>query len=939
MTVTAVAYLTSRHVILEDSEKSLVREMRARLNATQGTLESFLLLRHPEGVEGLVSAFGSDLGLSVVFATDNEGVILSSTNDREVGLAWSATGYGIEPELAERVTRDMVSEVQVSADRRWLNGYTSICSPHAPNRPQTRQCGLLFHQIDLRQHQAKALASLYGQTVLIAIGFAVSALLMVLVAHRLVTVRVSRIMATLRKFGEGTRDRRTGLRGGDELASLGQSVDGLLDRIDQDEQALRRSEQFKQAIIDSANSSIISTDAAGVIQSFSAGAERMLGYREEDIVGKATPALIHDPEEVAHRAAELSTELGREIAPGFEVFIAKAALGMVDENEWSYIRRDGSRLTVSLSVTALFDTADRVSGYLGVARDITAEKAVVQRLRLAKQVFETAGEAIVVTDADTRIVDVNPAYLEITGFAREEVLGQTPSIVKSDRHDRSFYREMWHSLTTTGRWSGELWDRRKNGEVFPQWLTIDAIQDDNGRVTNYVGLFKDFTQQKAVEMKLERMAYFDPLTGLPNRALFRDRLEHEIGVAQRSGDSVALMFIDLDRFKYVNDTLGHDIGDKLLVEAAQRILGSLRQSDTVARLGGDEFTVVLSSVKDAAHAAHVAGKLIHDLQGAFHIQGNEVYIGASIGLAMYPQDGEDFVTLTKNADSAMYRAKHSGRGRYQFFTAEMDTLNSRRLAIEVGLRSALTLGELRLQYQPKLDLDSREVLGFEALLRWTHPELGELPPGEFIPLAEDIGMIAPIGNWVLHEACAQVRSWHDAGHPGLQVSVNLSARQFQHDSLVDEARRALQECGLAPETLEFELTEGLLMDDAERSSQVIHALRALGTGISIDDFGTGYSSLSYLKKFPIQTLKIDRSFVRDIVTDPDDAAIVRAIVSMADHLRLKVVAEGVENPAQHEFLRRVGCTRGQGYHYAPPLDSGQVLHYLQSRDRSLYAVE
>ena len=939
MTVTVVAYLSSRHVVLADSEESLVQEMRTRLNATQGTLERFLLLQHPEGVRELVSAFGSDLDLIVVLATDHEGVILSSTSYREVGLPWTATDYGIDPTIAERVTRNMVSEVQVSADGRRLNGYISICSPHASIGLRAGQCGLLFHQIDLRHHQDKALASLDGQTRLIGIGFAISALLMLLVAHRLVTVRVSRIMATLRRFAEGTRNQHIGLRGGDELASLGQSVDGLLDRITEDESALRQSEQFKQAIIDSANSSIISTDATGVIQSFSAGAERMLGYREEDMVGKTTPALIHDPGEIAQRAAELTTELGRRIVPGFGVFTMKAAMGMADENEWTYIRKDGSRLTVSLSVTALFDTADRISGYLGVARDVTEEKALVQRLRLAKQVFETAGEAIVVTDADTRIIDVNPAYLEITGFSREEVLGQTPSIVKSDRHDRSFYREMWHSLSTTGRWSGELWDRRKDGEVFPQWLTIDAIQDDNGRVINYVGLFKDFTQQKAVEMKLERMAYYDPLTGLPNRALFRDRLEHEIGVAQRSGDFVALMFLDLDRFKYVNDTLGHDIGDKLLVEAAQRILGSLRQSDTVARLGGDEFTVVLSAVKDVSHAAHVADKLIEDLQGAFRIQGNEVYIGASIGLALYPQDGEDFVTLTKNADTAMYRAKHSGRGRYQCFTAEMDTLNSRRLAIEIGLRSALTLGELRLQYQPKLAIDTRQVLGFEALLRWTHPELGELSPSEFIPLAEDIGMIAPIGNWVIREACAQARSWHEAGYPALHVSVNLSVRQFQHESLVDEVRSALEDCGLAPETLEFELTEGLLMEDAERSSQIMHALRALGPGISIDDFGTGYSSLSYLKKFPIQTLKIDRSFVRDIVTDKDDAAIVRAIVSMTDNLRLNVVAEGVETAEQHEFLRRVGCTQVQGYHYAPPLDSGQVLCYLKTGDRSLYAVK
>jgi diguanylate cyclase (GGDEF)-like protein len=400
-------------------------------------------------------------------------------------------------------------------------------------------------------------------------------------------------------------------------------------------------------------------------------------------------------------------------------------------------------------------------------------------------------------------------------------------------------------------------------------------------------------------------------------------------LARRSGGNIAVMFIDLDRFKYVNDSLGHDVGDQLLIEAASRIQASVRQSDTVARLGGDEFTVILSSLKDTAHAGHVADKLIQGLQEVFEIAANHVFIGASIGLAIYPFDGEDFVTLTKNADTAMYLAKQSGRGRYKFFTPEMDAANARRLAIEVGLRSALDLGQLSLRYQPQIHLASQRTLGFEVLLRWSHPELGEVPPSEFIPLAEENGMIVPIGHWVLRTACEQLRSWHKAGHPQLRISVNLSARQFQHEALIDDIEGVIAECGLAPGELEFELTEGILMGDADRSLEVIQALRDVGVSISVDDFGTGYSSLSYLKRFPIHALKIDRSFVRDVATDPEDAAIVRAIISLAERLKLQVIAEGVENHDQYDFLRREGCTQAQGYLYAAPLQPDEALGYLQ----------
>jgi diguanylate cyclase (GGDEF)-like protein/PAS domain S-box-containing protein len=933
VSVTLVAFATSRHFVLQELEANLLQEVRTRLAAIQGPLERFLLLSHPEGVKKVISANGSALDLRVQFVADREGLILASTKYRQEGLFWAELDYGLDSAVVERVTRAQVGEVAITPDRRWINGYISICDPHAAAGLRPGRCGFLFQQVDLQFHRDKALESLYQQARISATGFAISALLLWLLVHRVVTTRVGRLLGSLGRFASGERETRVALQGNDELATIGQQVDLLLDELAADEAALRHSEQFKQAMIDSANASIISTDAQGLIQSFSAGSERMLGYRAQDLVGIATPVLIHDPVEVAERAAVLSRELGRDITPGFEVFVAKARLGAADENEWTYIRRDGSRLTVALSVTALLDEHGEISGFLGVARDISEEKSVVQRLRLAERVFESAGEAILVTDADTCIVDVNPAYLEVTGYSREEIIGATPRLAKSGRHDREFYAGMWDAIRRTGCWSGELWDRRKNGVVFPQWLTINAIKDDQGQVTHYVGIFKDVTQQKAVEEKLERMAYYDPLTGLPNRTLFRDRLEHELSVAQRNQTQVALLFIDLDRFKYVNDSLGHDAGDQLLVEAARRIKHAVRDSDTLARLGGDEFTLVLAGVEDAARVGTVADKVIQALQQPFQLGSSEAFIGASIGIALYPQDGADFVTLNKNADTAMYLAKQSGRGRYKFFTPELDEANARRMALETRLRSALERGELSLNYQPKIDLENGSLLGFEALLRWRHPTLGAVPPNEFIPLAEETGLIIPIGSWVLRTACRQLREWHEAGHRRLHMAVNLSARQLQHGSLVAEVGALLQEFDLPPEALELELTETLLMADADRSYQDVQALRSLGVGISIDDFGTGYSSLSYLKKFPLQTLKIDRSFVRDIATDPDDAAIVRAIVSLADRLRLQVVAEGVETRQQVDFLRGEGCTQAQGYYFAPPLTAAEALAYLQDRRR------
>ena len=554
-----------------------------------------------------------------------------------------------------------------------------------------------------------------------------------------------------------------------------------------------------------------------------------------------------------------------------------------------------------------------------------------RHLRLAEKVFETTFEGIMVTDAHLVIESINPAFTKITGYEAHEVQGKTPGILSSGRHDSDYYRKMRLELAENGCWQGEIWNRRKKGEIYPEWLSISTVKNKEGRITNYVAIFSDITERKASEDHVRHLAHHDALTNLPNRMLLMERLSHALVHAHRHGQRVAVIFLDLDRFKNINDTLGHTVGDQLLKNVAERLYECVREDDTVARLGGDEFVIILEELSSIQDAAGVAQKLIHALEQPVMLERQEVFATTSIGISVYPDDGDSADTLIKHADTAMYRAKERGRNNCQFYTADMNERALERLTMENSLRHALELNEFMLYYQPQVDLRTRSITGMEALLRWQHPDFGLVAPARFIPLAEETGLIVPIGEWVLRTACFQNKAWQDAGMPRLHVAVNLSARQFKQPNLVDMVSQALADSGLEPRYLELEITESIAMEHADETIARLNELKAMGVTISMDDFGTGHSSLSYLKRFPIDTLKIDRSFVQDVLLDSQDAAIAAAITTMARSLKMKVVTEGVETQEQIGFLREHDRDEVQGYYFSHPLPADAFADLLKSK--------
>lgn len=607
-----------------------------------------------------------------------------------------------------------------------------------------------------------------------------------------------------------------------------------------------------------------------------------------------------------------------------------AFLKIVDQ---AYEDSDADRLIIERSLE--LTSKELIERNTRLRDELSERQKAEEQLRLWAKVYESSREGIFITDSNKTIISVNRAFTDISGFPQEEVIGRYPYLFEPDPDEQQFLDSIWQAVDNAGHWQGEMHGRHENGEPYPVRVEITAARNLQGDVVNYIVIFSDISAWKESEERIRYLAHHDYLTGLPNRSLLRDRLELAMTHARRLKSGVAILFIDLDRFKTINDSLGHHVGDLLLQQVAGRLKACVRQEDTVSRLGGDEFVIILGDIDNAYAAGKVAAKVENAVRQPYHINETEFHITISTGISIFPDDGEDIDTLLMNADAAMYHAKDNERNNYQFFTSKLNAKAKEKLTIETNLRRALERSELILHYQPQLDLITGRITGLEALVRWRRPEEGLISPAKFIPLAEETGLIIPIGEWVLQTAAAQMKEWQAKGLCDLVMAVNVSPRQFKEKNFPGMVETVLIQTGLEPCFLELELTEGLLMQDPKGAAAVLNRLKELGIQVSLDDFGTGYSSLSYLKRFPIDCLKIDKTFVHEITTDASNAVIVNAVISLAHNMNMRVIAEGVESQEQLAYLRAHHCDKIQGYYFCPPLSSKEITSFLLKRSKEI----
>lgn len=555
-----------------------------------------------------------------------------------------------------------------------------------------------------------------------------------------------------------------------------------------------------------------------------------------------------------------------------------------------------------------------------------------RQVQMAEKIFDNSIEGIILTDNELRIQQINKTFSEVTGYQLNDVIGKQPSILQSGQHDRNFYKDMWATLRRSGMWQGQIFNKRKTGEVYPEWLSIYVIKNKNGDVINYIGLFSDLTEKRMTEEHIHQLAHYDALTGLPNRLLFMERLKQVILMARRKAIKIALLFLDLDGFKKINDSLGHDAGDMLLQEVSIRLKKYMRESDMVCRLGGDEFTIIIEGYSQIGDIVIVVNKILKELAKPVHIGERMVYVTASIGISLYPDDGDDIQNLVKNADTAMYAAKERGKNCYDFYDYEMNRKTLERLTLEGCIHRAYEQNQFMVYYQPKIDLRDGSVCGAEALIRWNHDRAGFVPPSQFIPLAEETGMILPIGEWVIRTVCSDMRRWREEGLEDIPISINLSAVQFRDPNLIKVIDTIIRQEEIEPQFIDLEITESMLMGNVENSISMMHQLKEIGVTLSIDDFGTGYSSLKYLKQFPINTLKIDKSFIDELPGNHSDEAIVKTIIDLAHNLDMDIIAEGIEKPEQARFLLVHGCRKAQGFYYSKAIEAKSFFLYAREQN-------
>ena len=696
----------------------------------------------------------------------------------------------------------------------------------------------------------------------------------------------------------------------------------ITDQIEASE-SLRDSEQRYRMLAESISDVICSTDSQLALNYISPSVNTVLGYDVDWVFKNGWQSIVANPQQLTgiySLMEQVSRALGNPDALNTLRDEVQTQLFLFD-----CLRADGRKVPIELRLVLVWDEHGAFEGILGVGRDISQQRRAEKDLRMAATVFEHSTSAILITDPAGYIVQANEAFSRVSGYAVSDVLDQLPNMLTVDEQQEAHLRYVLKQLHQHSTWEGEVWLKRLNGEHYPAWVGITAVFDDEGDLASYVCFFSDISERKASEQRIHRLAYYDALTHLPNRTLFQDRLHTALQSAERQKSWVVLMFLDLDRFKPINDSLGHAAGDRMLKEMATRLLGCVAEDDTVARMGGDEFTLLLqprvSREMALNRAIHVAEQILASLVKPFVLEGREFFVTASICIALSPQDGNELSQLMKNADTAMYHAKERGKNNFQFYQADMNASALERLELESDLRHAMEQNEFILYYQPQFSGDGKRLTGAEALLRWNHPRRGLVPPVEFIPVLEELGLVVDVGDWVLAEACRQLKAWHLAKVRVPKISVNISARQFADGQLGNRIARMLEITGLPPACLELELTESILMREVNEAMMILDTLKNLGLSIAVDDFGTGYSSLNYLKQFPIDVLKIDRTFVDGLPSGEQDAQIARAIIAMAHSLNLSVIAEGVETHEQLEFLREHGCDEVQGYLFGRPMQA------------------